>query len=136
MTRMKKKPSKFAEELGRRLNELRRSRGLNQKQLAARIETQPAQISRYEKGDVVPEAETLAAIAEALEASPDELVLGRSPGISDSVRDVRLRERVRELEKIDSRFREVAITVIDAFIVQVNQEATAARRRQTTAPET
>lgn len=128
-TRKKKRPSKFAIELGRRLEELRRSRGLNQKQLAERIKAQPAQMSRYEKGEVVPEAETLAAIAEALEASLDELVLGRSPADTDEggVRDVRLRERVRELEKVDQRFREAAITVIDAFVVQGNHEATAAR---------
>jgi transcriptional regulator with XRE-family HTH domain len=127
-TRKKKRPSKFALELGRRLEELRRSRGLNQKQLAERIKAQPAQMSRYEKGEVVPEAETLAAIAEALEASLDELVMGRSPASAeDGVRDVRLRERVRELEKVDPRFREAAITVIDAFVVQGNHEATAAR---------
>lgn len=127
-TRKKKRPSKFAQELGRRLEELRRSRGLNQKQLAERIKAQPAQMSRYEKGEVVPEAETLAAIAEALEASLDELVMGRSPAnVEDGVRDVRLRERVRELEKVDPRFREAAITVIDAFVVQGNHEATAAR---------
>ena len=127
-TRKKKRPSKFALELGRRLEELRRSRGLNQKQLAERIKAQPAQMSRYEKGEVVPEAETLAAIAEALEASLDELVLGRPPAApEEGVRDVRLRERVRELEKVDQRFREAAITVIDAFVVQGNHEATAAR---------
>ena len=131
-TRKKKRPSTFAIDLGRRLEALRRSRGLNQKQLAERIKAQPAQMSRYEKGEVVPEAETLAAIAEALEASLDELVLGRPGGDGDDgVRDVRLRERVRELEKIDARFREAAITVIDAFVVQGNHEATAERLRGT-----
>ena len=105
-----------------------RGRGLNQKQLADRIKAQPAQISRYLKGEVVPEAETLATIAETLEVSLDELVLGRPPAVpEEGVRDVRLRERVRELEKVDQRFREAAITVIDAFVVQGTHEATAAR---------
>ncbi|HYK03202.1 MAG TPA: helix-turn-helix transcriptional regulator [Thermoanaerobaculia bacterium] len=127
-TKKKKRPSKFAVELGRRLEEKMRSRGLNQKQLADRIKAQPAQISRYLKGEVVPEAETLATIAETLEVSLDELVLGRPSAVpEDGVRDVRLRERVRELEKVDQRFREAAITVIDAFVVQGNHEATAAR---------
>ena len=127
-SRKKKRPSKFAVELGRRLEELRRSRGLNQKQAAERIGAQPAQMSRYESGEVVPEAETLAAIAKALEASLDELVLGRAPASAeDGVRDVRLRERMRELEKIDPKFREAAITVIDALVVQGIHEATAAR---------
>jgi len=127
-TKKKKRPAKFAVELGRRLEEKMRSRGLNQKQLADRIKAQPAQISRYLKGEVVPEAETLATIAETLEVSLDELVLGRPPAApEDGVRDVRLRERVRELEKVDQRFREAAITVIDAFVVQGNHEATAAR---------
>ncbi len=127
-TRKKKRPSKFALELGRRLEEKRRSRGLNQKQLAERIKAQPAQISRYEKGEVVPEAETLATIAETLEVSLDELMLGRPAAVpDDGVRDVRLRERLRELEKVDPRFRETAIGVLDALVVQGTHEATAAR---------
>lgn len=40
---------------------------------------------------------------------------------------MRVRERVRELEKIDQKFREAAITVIDASLLQGDHEATPAR---------
>jgi len=43
------------------------------------------------------------------------------------VQDVRLRERVRELEKVDRKYRDAAIEVIDAFVVKGIHEATTAR---------
>ena len=126
--RGKKKGSTFAKDLGARLRAVRDKRGLTQQQLADRLESYAPRISQYESGAVVPEAETLAVLAEALEVSLDELVLGRTiTSGEDGLQDVRLRERVRELEKIDKRFRDAAITVIDAFVVQGNHEATAAR---------
>ena len=127
-TRGKKKGSTFAKELGARLRATRDKRGLTQQQLADRLKSYPPRISQYESGVVVPEAETLAALAAALEISLDELVLGRpAAGGEDGISDVRLRERVRELEKVHPRFREAAITVIDAFVVQGSHEATTER---------
>lgn len=126
--RGKKKGSTFGTELGARLRAIRDKRGLTQQQLADRLHTYPPRISQYESGVVVPEAETLAALAQALEVSLDELVFGRPPSSGeDGISDVRLRERVRELEKVHPRFREAAITVIDAFVVQGSHEATTER---------
>jgi len=126
--RGKKKGSTFAAELGARLRAARDKRGLTQQQLADRLSSFKSKISQYESGVVVPEAETLAALAEALETSLDELVLGRKVANGDDgLQDVRLRERVRELEKIDRKYREAAVEVIDAFVVKGVHEATAAR---------
>lgn len=85
------------------------------------------QISRYEAGGAMPSAETLIELSDVLEVGLDELVLGRNGKPAEEVRDVRLLERVRELEKLDRRFRETAIAVVDAIVVQGHQEAVSTR---------
>jgi transcriptional regulator with XRE-family HTH domain len=126
--RLRTKSATFAAEFGARLRAARDRRGMTQQQLASEIGTYAPRISQYEGGAVVPEGETLAAIAEALDVSLDELVLGRPREQPDDVRDVRLRASVRELEGLeDRRFVDAALMVIDAFVVQAQHEATHAR---------
>jgi transcriptional regulator with XRE-family HTH domain len=126
--RPKKKGSTFGTELGGRLRALREKRGLTQQQVADRIGATKPRISRYEGGAVVPEAETLVLLGQVLEVSLDELLTGRAAGADDDgVRDVQLRERVRELEKVDKRYRTAALEVIDALVLKGAQEATALR---------
>lgn len=126
--RPKKKTPTLAIEVGARLRKLRELRGLTQQQLADRLGAKKPRISRYESGNALPEAETLITLAEVLEVSIDELLLGRpSSAGEDGVQDVRLRERVRELEKVDRKYRDAAIEVIDAFVVKGIHEATTAR---------
>ena len=120
----------FATEFGRRLRAIREERGLSQKDLADRLHTRPPQVSRYENGSQLPNLETLASLAEILRADMDELALGRKDGTLDdalSIKDVRLLERVRELEKLDSKSRETAIAMLDAIIVQGHQRAVTER---------
>ena len=123
----KKKSSMLATDFGKRLRALREQRGLTQRHVAERIGVQVPQISRYEAGGAMPSAETLIELSDVLEVGLDELVLGRNGKRAEEVRDVRLLERVRELEKLDRRFRETAIAVIDAIVVQGNQEAVSTR---------
>lgn len=76
----------------------------------------------------MPNAETLIALSEVLQVGLDELVLGRDTERTQApIRDVRLLERLRELEKLDRRFRDTAIAVIDAIVVQGNTEAVSTR---------
>jgi transcriptional regulator with XRE-family HTH domain len=126
--RPKKKTPSLAAEFGARLRRIRELRGLTQQQLADRLKAAKSRISRYESGNALPEAETLVILGEVLEVSIDELLLGRTNGgADDGVQDVRLRERVRELEKVDRKYTEAAIEVIDAFVVKGTHEAMTAR---------
>jgi transcriptional regulator with XRE-family HTH domain len=123
----KKKTSMLATDFGKRLRALREERGLTQRHIAERIGVHVPQISRYEAGGAMPSAETLIELSEVLEVGLDVLVLGRNEKRADEIHDVRLLERVRELQKLDRRFRETAIAVIDAIVVQGNQEAVSTR---------
>jgi transcriptional regulator with XRE-family HTH domain len=123
-TKPRKKDGSFAAEFGARLRASREKRGMTQQQLAEGIDTYAPQISKYESGEVVPEGETLAALAAVLEVSLDELILGRPADRPDDVRDVRLRASIRELEELHDRpLIDVAVTVIDALVVQAHQSA-------------
>ena len=113
-------------EFAKRLRSLRADRALSQRDLAERIHTRAPQISRYESGSHLPNLETLASIAEVLRVDVDYLLFGRTDGAptdDTGIKDVRLLERVRELERLDRHFRETAIAMLDAIIVQGHQKA-------------
>lgn len=120
-----KKKAMLTSDFGKRLRALRDERGLSQRELADRLGTRPPQLSRYENGSQLPTLETLVAIAEVLRVPP-AMLLGGSDGIGlddGAIKDVRLLERVRELEKLDRQARETAIAVLEAIIVQGSQRA-------------
>lgn len=120
----------LASEFGKRLRAFREARGLSQRDLAERIHTRAPQVSRYETGAYLPNAETLVSIVEALEVDLDALLLGRAdgkPGDDIGIKDLRLVERVRELEKLGRSYRETAIKMLEAIIVQGSQDAVKAR---------
>ena len=59
--------------LGEQLKALRVKRRMTQEQLAQKLNTTKAAISRYEKGQRQPKLEIITEIAMILDASPDEL---------------------------------------------------------------
>jgi len=121
-TRPRRGGPSFATEFGARLRAIREKRGFTQSQLAEAIGTYAPQISKYETGEVVPEGETLAALAEVMDVSLDELVLGRSNDRADDVRDARLRTSVRALEETaDRRMLDMAATMINGLVLQAHQ---------------
>lgn len=120
----------LAREFGKRLRALREERGLTQRELAQRLDAEVPQISRYETGAYLPNAETLVTMARVLHVDLDELLLGRAdgkPGDDVPIKDVRLLERMQELEKLDRRFRDTAVAVLEAIILQGHEESVKAR---------
>lgn len=77
---MKRAPEAFYEALGRRIQILRKRRGLTQEQLGGRLLPQVtrASIANIESGKQRVLAHSLAQFADALDVSTDELVLERS----------------------------------------------------------
>lgn len=61
-------------DLGKRIQKLLRERGMNQKELAERIGTTEATMSRYVNGERDPKSEVLANIATALRTTSDYLL--------------------------------------------------------------
>lgn len=116
---------------GERLKRLREERFLSQRALAEGIGIETAQISRYERGLVMPNAESLLALSAFLRVGAG-LLLGQKDDAAGAaaplINDLSLLERFRDLEKLDRKDREIAIAVIDALIASRQLEEVAARR--------
>lgn len=68
-----------AEAMGQRILHLRGQRNLSQAELALRIGSTRAQISKYERGTYEPRAEMIGRLAAALGTTTDFLITGREP---------------------------------------------------------
>lgn len=123
----------LAKRFGERLRKIREDRTLSQKQLADGIDIDVTQISRYERGIVMPNAETLIDLAQFLRVGVGRLLTGEDEqtfASASPISDIALLERFRDLEKLDRKDREVAITLIDALITSRQVEQHVARRRR------
>lgn len=64
-----------ATKIGKRIQDVRKARGLTQSDLAAKVDITPKYLSNIECGDKVPKFETFVAIANALEVDANTLLV-------------------------------------------------------------
>lgn len=102
---------------GRMLKELRRRRGLSQKELAEAIDVHYLQISKYETGSYFPTVGKVIEIAKVLQVSIDQL-FGEVVPDEGHVSNLRLLRRFRDLESLPKDDQDVAIKLIDALIAK------------------
>ncbi|MBR4873459.1 MAG: helix-turn-helix transcriptional regulator [Clostridia bacterium] len=67
-----------------RIASLRAQHGMTQLELAEKLHYSDKAVSKWERGESIPEVATLVAIAELFEVSLDELILGKRPAVTDS----------------------------------------------------
>lgn len=122
----------LAKEFGQRLRKLRDERFLSQRELASGLGIETAQISRYERGIVMPNAETSIELAKFLKVPIGVLLLGQEDGAPSGdqppIQDLSLLERFRDLEKLSRKDREVVIALIDAMITSRQFEEVSVKR--------
>jgi len=113
-----------------RLRKLREARGLTQRQLAERIQIEVAQVTRYERGQFLPNAETLISLARVLQVGLDFLLLGEAePGASQlPITDLPLLERFQDLQKLSKKDREAVILLIDSVLTRGDVESRLRKR--------
>ena len=110
-------PTKDAPPFGRRLSALRKSRGLSQRELAARLETTREIIDYYERRSVNPSLAFIERSAEALGVSVAELLgseanHGRGrPGPAP-----RLAERLEQIRLLPRKEQEFVIRFLDTVL--------------------
>ena len=110
---------------GLRLKELRKQKGWTQKELAKQIDVRFAQLNKYECGMHIPPIEKLIQVSDILGVTLDYLVTGNRDQIQP-LHNVRLIERLQELERFDSDDQETIIKMIDAMIVKRRVEGAVA----------
>ena len=102
---------------GLRLKKLRKQKGWTQKELANQIDIRFAQLNKYECGMHIPPIEKLVQLSDILGVTLDYLIMGNRDQIQ-ALHNMRLIERLKELEGFDSDDQDVIITMIDAMIIK------------------
>ncbi len=102
---------------GRRLKELRKRRGLAQKELASAIRVHPLQISKYETGAYFPTVGKVIEIARFLQVGMSELFGEIGPDETE-VKNLRLLHRFKDLEGLPKDDQDVIVKLIDAWIAK------------------
>ena len=105
----------MVKDIGNRIAEIRKQRGLNQDELAELATLSRISIARYETGKIEPGAQALGRIAAALEVSTDTL-LGRT---SDTVKKKNIEPKTVEariisngIDRMPPDKREVALNLL------------------------
>jgi len=107
----------FRKLISKRLREARLAKGYTQEQLAQISGIHLKAIAKYETEVIIPTAETLKKLSEALEVSSDYFLFpqARMNGIP-KVQDPDLYEQYFVLEALDETEREAALTLLKALI--------------------
>jgi len=116
-----------------RLRKLREARGFTQGELAERVDIELVQISRYERGQALPNAETLVSLAEVLKTDTDVLLRGETSSFRETTTkeidlDLPLLERFQDLQKLSKRDRDAVILLIDSVLTRGDVEQRLKRR--------
>lgn len=109
--------------LGKKIKELRAEKGLSQAALEELSGVNSKLLSKYENERIVPTADTLRKIAEALQISSDYLIFENAPknGISQ-LHDLELFEKFRIVEQMAPENRNMIKNLIDAVIIKSKLE--------------
>ena len=106
---------------GKRLQELRITRTLTQKQLADLLGIGVMLVSRYERGLTIPSATTVVELARILHVTADELLTGNTTGSEPPpIQNAALLDRFRRLDEEinDRRELETVLSFLDAFLAK------------------
>lgn len=110
-------------ELGKRIQEVRKSRGLTQKEVAEQLATSQSNISDIERGTRKPTLRQVAQLSLALKVSLDELLLnGKQPADYTFVKDRRFLRRLQRIDRLSKREKENLLGTIDAFLKSAEVE--------------
>lgn len=114
----------------KRIQELRKTHGWSQGELAERFGTSAAIAGRYERGDVAPSIEVARKIADALGVTLDYMTDDNAT--VDTIQDQEMLDRLQSLQRLPSEERIRIVEVIDALIRDANTRATYNGKRKRT----
>lgn len=105
--------------LGEKIKQLRGERGFSQSLLEQKSGVSAKLLSKYENGRIIPTAETLRKVAEALDISADYLIFDNVPKDGRcQLNDLELFEKFREVERMDVENKKMIVNLIDAVIIK------------------
>lgn len=107
---------------GARLKEIRKRRGITQVDLAQRLGIHQSLISQYERGSVRLHGALIVRFAQALQTTPDEILVADTTTENDTGHTVdrRFVRRLHRLDKLSSHQKKILLATIDAFLTKVS----------------
>jgi transcriptional regulator with XRE-family HTH domain len=107
---------------GTRLKEIRKRRGITQADLAQKLGIHQSLISQYEHGSIRLHGALIVRFAQALQATPDEiLTAGAAPeNTNGHAIDRRFLRRLQKIDKLSAHQKKALLTTIDAFLSKVS----------------
>ena len=105
------------DELGTRIQSLRKENGLSQNELAKKIQVSKAQMSRYEVKGVQPPADVLNKMADVLNTSVDFLINGdMNEKASTALKNTKLLQKFKDIAMMPEEEQNILLQVIGAYI--------------------
>lgn len=105
---------------GERLINLRKEKGISQRDLATAIDKDPTQVRRYERNKSEPTARIAIIIAEKLDVTVEELILGNNNHESGLHKS--LKENFRKIMLLPENKQRSILDIIEPFVNQYNQK--------------
>lgn len=100
-------------DLGKRIAKRRRELGLKQYQVSEKAGLSDKYISCIETAKSIPSIDVLVRICDALETTPDSLLLG---AVNDTSGETYERQLIAKLAGLDDKARRLAIEMLDRFV--------------------
>ncbi len=101
---------------GPRLAEFRQSRGLTQEELGERLGLSNRMVAYYERDEASPPGPILAALAQALDVSTDELLAVKPPADRRGKKSARLLKRLQRIEELPPADQRAVLKFVDALV--------------------
>lgn len=106
-----------AAEIGARLAQLRKEKGITQGELAKLLDVSQPMVSDYERGELRLHGELILHLTQILGVSADDLLgIETSPPRNGSVKNKKLLRQVQALDKLSKRDQQALLRTIDLFL--------------------
>ena len=107
-------------DFGKNLAKLRKTRQLTQMELAELLEIQPRLIGRWEQGKGKPQFDYIIKLANVLEVSLDQLLLGveKQPTAQFDIQNRKLKELCKQVDQLKQEDQEVICHFLDIAVRQ------------------
>lgn len=113
-------PTPDEKAFGRRLQEIRKRRGLSQVEVALRLGIHQSLVSQYERGYLRLHGALLVRLAQVLQTTPDQILAVKQFKENEHPLDRRFVRRLQKVHKLSAHEKKLLLGTIDAFLSKVS----------------